>query len=80
MKKFAIVGAGFRCYHMFAKTIRDRFSDRCKLIGVCDPDYKRARIYIDTIDKDMKYYADCTVYCDSDSASLLTDELIKKYS
>ena len=58
MKRFVIVGAGFRCYHMFAKTIRDRFSDRCKLVGVCDPNYKRAQIYIDTIDKDMKYYED----------------------
>lgn len=28
----------------------------------------------------MKRHADCTVYCDSDSASMLTDELIKKYS
>ena len=58
MKRLAIVGAGFRCYHMFAKAIRDRFSDRCKLVGVCDPNHKRAQIYIDTIDKDMKYYSD----------------------
>ena len=58
MKRMVIVGAGFRCYHMFAKSIRDRFSDRCKLVGVCDPNYKRAQIYIDTIDKDMKYYED----------------------
>lgn len=58
MKRMVIVGAGFRCYHMFAKSIRDRFSDRCKLVGVCDPNYKRAQIYIDTIDKDMKYYDD----------------------
>lgn len=57
-KRFVIVGAGFRCYHMFAKTIRDRFSDRCEIVGVCDPNYMRAQIYIDTINKDMKYYED----------------------
>jgi glucosamine-6-phosphate deaminase len=27
----------------------------------------------------MKRHADCTVYCDADSASLLSDELVKKY-
>lgn len=58
MKRLAIVGAGFRCYHMFAKTIRDRFYDRCELVGVCDTNHKRAKIYIDTINKDMKFYQD----------------------
>jgi glucosamine-6-phosphate deaminase len=28
----------------------------------------------------MKKHADCTVYCDADSASMLTKELIEKFA
>lgn len=58
MKKIAIIGAGHRGYFMFATKFHDKFPDKVKIVGVCDPSIQRCQYYKDTIDSDIKTYTD----------------------
>ncbi len=44
VKKYAIVGASSRGLHMYAVPLHKKFRDVAKLVGVYDPNYKRAQI------------------------------------
>ncbi|MFE5320755.1 Gfo/Idh/MocA family protein [Paenibacillus sp. NPDC056579] len=44
MKTYAIVGAGSRCTSMFALPISKQFADAARIVGVYDPNYKRAEL------------------------------------
>ncbi|MDF2963043.1 MAG: oxidoreductase domain protein [Paenibacillus sp.] len=44
MKTYAIVGAGNRCISMFAIPLTKQFSDVAQIVGVYDPNYKRAEL------------------------------------
>ncbi|MCZ8512155.1 Gfo/Idh/MocA family oxidoreductase [Paenibacillus filicis] len=44
MKTYAIVGAGNRCTSMFALPITKDFTDVAQIVGVYDPNYKRAQL------------------------------------
>lgn len=44
MKTYAIVGAGSRCTSMFALPMVNKFADVVKIVGVYDPNFKRAEL------------------------------------
>jgi predicted dehydrogenase len=44
MRTYAIVGAGSRCTSMFAEPIVKQFADAAKIVGVYDPNHKRAQL------------------------------------
>ncbi|GLV54019.1 4,5-dihydroxyphthalate dehydrogenase [Dictyobacter sp. S3.2.2.5] len=44
MKKYAIVGASSRGTSMFALPIAEKYADVARLVGVYDPNYKRAQL------------------------------------
>lgn len=44
MKKYAIVGAGSRGLNMYAILLNEKFKDVAIIVGVYDPNYKRAEI------------------------------------
>lgn len=44
MKTYAIVGAGNRCISMFALPLSKQFTDVAAIVGVYDPNYKRAQL------------------------------------
>lgn len=61
---------------------------KCKSIISVVPYKVKAEAIYNTLTRDLtpevpatllKQHADCTVYCDQDSAALLTDEIVKKY-
>lgn len=61
---------------------------KCKSIISVVPYKVKAEAIYNTLTRDltpevpatlMKQHADCTIYCDADSASLLTDEIAKQY-
>ncbi len=58
MRTLAIIGAGHRCYGAFARQLTEKYSDKIKIVGVCDPNVKRCEYYRDTLDADMKIYTD----------------------
>lgn len=58
MKNMVIVGAGSRCYESFATVINKNYSDKIKIVGVCDTNIKRCEFFRDTIDKCIKVYTD----------------------
>ncbi len=75
------------CFKQAISMTCDRIM-RCKHIISVVPYKVKAEAIFNTLSKDLtpevpatllKTHADCTVYCDSDSASLLTPELIEKY-
>lgn len=62
---------------------------KCKTIISVVPYKVKAEAIYNTLTRELtpdvpatllKEHADCTVYCDSESSSLLTDEIIKKYN
>lgn len=57
MKNIAIVGAGYRCYEMFAKPLSKDY-DNVRIAAVCDPNPGRTEFYRNTLDKDIKEYSD----------------------
>lgn len=61
---------------------------KCKSIISVVPYKVKAEAIYNTLTRDLtpevpatllKQHADCTIYCDKDSASLLTDEIVKQY-
>jgi glucosamine-6-phosphate deaminase len=61
---------------------------KCKSIISVVPYKVKAEAIYNTLTRDLtpevpatllKQHADCTIYCDKDSAALLTDEIVKKY-
>ena len=58
MKKIVIVGAGHRCYTAFAKKLNEDFSDRIKIVGVCDVNVKRCEFYRDNLGSDIELFTD----------------------
>jgi glucosamine-6-phosphate deaminase len=62
---------------------------KCKTIISVVPYKVKAEAIYNTLTRELtpevpatllKQHADCTVYCDVDSASMLTDEIIKQFS
>ncbi len=75
------------CFKQAISMTCDRIM-RCKHIISVVPYAVKAEAIFNTLSNDLtpmvpatllKTHADCTVYCDSDSASMLTPELIEKY-
>lgn len=56
MKRIAIVGAGHRCYYMFARRLAQNYKDTVLIVGVCDTNIKRCEYFRDTLDKNIKVY------------------------
>jgi hypothetical protein len=57
MKRYAIVGASSRGTSMFAIPISKQFTDVAKLVGVYDPNYKRAHLLQQNCGGDFPVYA-----------------------
>jgi predicted dehydrogenase len=57
MKRYAIVGASSRGTSMFAIPISTQFTDVAKLVGVYDPNYKRAQLLQQNCGGDFPVYA-----------------------
>ena len=57
MKRYAIVGASSRGTSMFAIPISKQFTDVAKLVGVYDPNYKRAQLLQQNCGGDFPVYA-----------------------
>ena len=58
MKRYVIVGAGFRCYTMFVKHLTEHFADTVALTGVFDSNILRSRYLQSLVGSDMKVYDD----------------------
>lgn len=64
MERLVIVGAGQRCYYMFAKRLKENYADKVEIVGVCDTNIKRCEYYRDTINPNMKIYKDFDLMLD----------------
>ncbi len=64
MERLVIVGAGQRCYNMFAKNLIKSFSDKVEMVGIYDPNVKRSEYFRDTINPNMKVYKDFDLMLD----------------
>lgn len=64
MEKIVFVGAGMRGYYAFGKPIVDKYSDRVKIVGVCDPNVTRCEFFRDKLDSEMKIYQDFDLMMD----------------
>lgn len=58
MKRYVIVGAGFRCYTMFVRNLKEHFSDRVALTGVYDKNPVRSRYLQSLVGPEMTVYQD----------------------
>lgn len=58
MERLVIVGAGQRCYNMFALRLKKSYADKVEIVGVCDTNIKRCEYFRDTINENMKVYKD----------------------
>ena len=57
MKKYVIAGASGRAYYMFAKSLKESYSDCAKVTAIFDPNRSRAEKFKD-IDPDYNIYTD----------------------
>ena len=58
MLNLVVVGASYRCYDMFVRKFYDGYTDKVKLLGICDTNYKRTKFFQDKLDKNIKHYDD----------------------
>jgi predicted dehydrogenase len=57
LKKYAIVGASNRGMHMYAIPIARDFSDAAQIVGIYDPNFKRAQLVKDKTGGDFPVYS-----------------------
>lgn len=58
MKKYAIIGTGARGYFMFGQAIVQRYADSARLVGLFDPNPKRAAWVRDQLDSNIPLFDD----------------------
>jgi len=58
MKKYVLVGASGRCFHMFAKPLVNDYKDVAKIVGIFDINRTRAEYIRDHTDPSIPVYTD----------------------
>ncbi len=66
MKRYVIVGAGFRCYTMFVRNLQEHFRDAVALTGVYDINPGRAAYFQSLVGEEMKVYTDFEAMLDTE--------------
>lgn len=58
MRRYAIVGTGARGYFMFGQAIVERYANQAVLVGLCDPNPRRAQYVQEQLQAEVPVYED----------------------
>ena len=78
MKKYVIAGASGRAYYLFAKSLKESFSDCAQVTGVFDPNPLRAEKFKE-IDPDYRIYTDFDLMLEREKPDAVIVTTVDRY-
>lgn len=78
MKKYVIAGASGRAYYLFAKSLKEGFSDCAQVTGIFDPNPLRAEKFKE-IDPDYRIYTDFDLMIEQEKPDAVIVTTVDRY-